>query len=170
MAELNVFLKANILWVQLALTASFIFLGVVIWMRSRKRDQLLKYYANLMDSVSGGNLESVLQQISWHQEATDRRVGELNRRIEADEELALSHISRVGLVRYKAFRDIGGDMSFSLALLDGLGSGLVLTGIHGSQETRVYAKGVDKYLSAHPLSGEEQQAILKARGEGTTAL
>ena len=49
-------------------------------------------------------------------------------------------VRRVGVLRYDAFEDVGGRLSFSCALLDDHGTGVVLTSINGRQETRVYAK------------------------------
>jgi hypothetical protein len=57
---------------------------------------------------------------------------------------------------------MGGRMSFSAALLDDAGDGLVLTSINGRSETRTYAKGVKAGSSDHTLSPEEEQAITYA--------
>jgi hypothetical protein len=57
---------------------------------------------------------------------------------------------------------MGGRMSFSAALLDDAGDGLVLTSINGRSETRTYAKGVKAGASDHTMSPEEQQAIAYA--------
>lgn len=69
---------------------------------------------------------------------------------------ALRHVS---VVRYDAFGDMGGRLSFSAAMLDDGGDGLVLTAIHGRSETRSYIKGVKGGTSEASLSPEEQQAI-----------
>ena len=74
----------------------------------------------------------------------------------ADLSDALRHVA---VVRYDAFGDMGGRLSFSAALLDDAGDGLVLTSINGRTETRSYAKGVKGGASDHSLSPEEQQAI-----------
>ena len=74
----------------------------------------------------------------------------------ADLSDALRHVA---VVRYDAFGDMGGRMSFSAALLDDAGDGLVLTSINGRSETRTYAKGVKAGSSEHSLSPEEEQAI-----------
>jgi hypothetical protein len=74
----------------------------------------------------------------------------------ADLSDALRHVA---VVRYDAFGDMGGRLSFSAALLDDAGDGLVLTSINGRPETRSYAKGVKGGASDHSLSPEEQQAI-----------
>lgn len=68
-------------------------------------------------------------------------------------------IRHVAVVRYDAFPDMGGRLSFSVALLDDAGDGLVLTSINGRSETRTYAKGVKGGGSEHQLSPEEEQAI-----------
>jgi hypothetical protein len=86
----------------------------------------------------------------------------------ADLSDALRHVA---VVRYDAFGDMGGRMSFSAALLDDAGDGLVLTSINGRSETRTYAKGVKGGSSDHSLSPEEEQAIAYATraGEGRDA-
>ena len=56
-------------------------------------------------------------------------------------------------------------MSFSAAVLDDAGDGLVITAIHGRGETRSYAKGLVGGASEHTLSPEEQQAVDAARTE-----
>jgi len=65
----------------------------------------------------------------------------------------------VSVVRYDAFGDMGGRLSFSAAMLDDGGDGLVLTAIHGRSETRSYIKGVKGGSSEASLSPEEQQAV-----------
>ncbi|MCD6020410.1 MAG: hypothetical protein K0R20_120 [Actinomycetia bacterium] len=73
-------------------------------------------------------------------------------------------VRNVALLRYDAFEDVGGRLSFSCALLDDHGDGVVLTSINGRQETRVYAKQVTRGTSSHNLSLEEEEAIRRAMG------
>ena len=72
-------------------------------------------------------------------------------------------VRNVALLRYDAFEDVGGRLSFC-ALLDDHGDGVVLTSINGRQETRVYAKQVTQGTSSHNLSLEEEEAIRRAMG------
>lgn len=74
---------------------------------------------------------------------------------------ALRHVS---VVRYDAFGDMGGRYSFSAALLDDAGDGLIVTSIHARSETRTYLKGLVGGDSDITLSPEEQQAVRLARG------
>jgi hypothetical protein len=68
-----------------------------------------------------------------------------------------------GIVRYRAFPDVGGDQSFSIALVDVNGSGMLVTSLHGRDETRIYAKPLIQWRSSYSLSAEEQQALGQAR-------
>ena len=80
--------------------------------------------------------------------------------------LAEEAVRHVAVVRFDAFEDMGGRLSFSAALLDGRGDGVVITSINGRQDTRVYAKRVQNGTSAHNLSDEERQAIREALSKG----
>jgi len=111
--------------------------------------------------------QSVLEAIA----ATRRDTQDLRRdvstaraevdRARADLADALRHVA---VIRYDAFGDMGGRLSFTAALLDDAGDGLVLTSIHGRSEARTYAKGVKGGVSEQSLSPEEEQAITLAMG------
>ena len=70
----------------------------------------------------------------------------------------------LGVVRYDAFDDMRGKMSFSAALLIDHGNGLVITSINARAESRAYAKSIKGGSSEHNLSAEEQRAIANALG------
>lgn len=71
-------------------------------------------------------------------------------------------VRNVALVRYNAFPDVSGRMSFSLALLDEHGDGVTISAIAGSTDTSVYAKAIADGKGEHALSPEEQQAVAAA--------
>ena len=73
---------------------------------------------------------------------------------------ALRHLA---VVRYDAFGDMGGHVSWSMALLDDGGNGVVLTSIHGRSEARTYAKNVASWSCDQALSPEEEEAIKFAK-------
>lgn len=75
--------------------------------------------------------------------------------------MALRHVA---VVRYDAFGDMGGRYSFSAALLDDSGDGLIITSIHARSETRTYIKGLAAGASDIMLSPEEEQAVSLAKG------
>ena len=80
--------------------------------------------------------------------------------LQADNADALRHLS---VVRYDAFGDVGGHLSWSVAVLDDAGHGVVLTSIHGRSEARTYAKSIAAWTCEQQLSPEEQEAIEHAR-------
>ncbi len=73
---------------------------------------------------------------------------------------ALRHVA---VVRYDAFGDMGGRLSFSAAIIDDTGDGLVMSSIHGRGESRTYAKGVVGGDADATLTPEERQALAAAR-------
>jgi hypothetical protein len=75
-------------------------------------------------------------------------------------------LSRVAVVRYDAFADLGGQQSASVAVLDANRSGVVMTAIQGRDHARIYVKQVDRGRAPVALSPEEQQAVDRAMSEG----
>ena len=71
-------------------------------------------------------------------------------------------VKRVGMVRFNPFREVGGDQSFSLALLDDDNSGVVITSLYIREGNRVYGKPIKEGKSEYSLSSEEKEALLKA--------
>ncbi|MFW5472942.1 DUF4446 family protein [Knoellia sp. CPCC 206450] len=80
--------------------------------------------------------------------------------LRADIGQALRHVA---VVRYDAFGDMGGRLSFSAAIVDDSGDGVVLSSIHARGESRTYAKGITGGGSDATLTPEEQQALSAAR-------
>lgn len=107
----------------------------------------------------GDDLVEVLGSHSTQLEGARRSVEDLTAQVQDLREHVTGTISRVGLVRYDAFDDMGGALSFSTALLDDHGDGLVISAINGRTETRCYGKVLVGGDSVHHLSDEEQAAI-----------
>ena len=77
----------------------------------------------------------------------------------------------IAIVRYDALQEMSGQLSFSLALLNAMGDGVVLSSINGRAETRTYAKPVLAGQGGQELSPEEAQAVHSARlGNGLSAV
>ncbi|THJ05763.1 DUF4446 family protein, partial [Nocardioides sp.] len=76
---------------------------------------------------------------------------------------AVGALRHLAVVRYDAFEEMGGRLSWSLALLDDAGDGVVLTSIRGRNEARTYAKSVSGWASDQELSPEESEAVAHAR-------
>jgi hypothetical protein len=86
----------------------------------------------------------------------------LGEHVAGTEEDVRQSLRNVAVVRYDAFGDMGGRLSFSAAIVDDLGDGIVLSSIHARGESRTYAKGVVGGTSSITLTPEEQQALASA--------
>ncbi|GAA4818269.1 DUF4446 family protein [Nocardioides caeni] len=87
----------------------------------------------------------------------------LRREVAALRAEAVGALRHLAVVRYDAFDEMGGRLSWSLALLDDAGDGVVLTSIRGRNEARTYAKSVAGWQSEQELSPEEAEAVAHAR-------
>jgi Protein of unknown function (DUF4446) len=72
-------------------------------------------------------------------------------------------LRNVAVVRYDALNEMSGQLSFSLALLNSRGDGVVLSSINGRAETRTYAKPIVAGKGGQELSPEEAQAVHSAQ-------
>lgn len=93
--------------------------------------------------------------VSREVKSLDRFVGQLSRGLS----IALRHVA---VVRYDALDNMGGRYSFSAALVDDYGDGLIITSIHGRSETRSYLKSIVGGVSEIDLSPEEKEAVTLA--------
>jgi len=72
-------------------------------------------------------------------------------------------IQKIGITRFTPFKEIGGDQSFSIALLDKKDNGIIVTSIYSKERSRVFAKEIKNGESTYKLSQEEEVAIQKAK-------
>jgi hypothetical protein len=104
--------------------------------------------------------EVIAQQFA----AVARRLDALEQGVAQITSAMPSTVQSVGIVRFNPFPEMGGNMSFSMALLDARANGVVVSVLNDRQGSRVYGKPVEAGISAQKLSDEEQQAIDLARG------
>ena len=152
------------LLVYLALAASLVLAVAVAVLATRLR-AARRTYAALLAGGHGG--EDLLAAVARQIEATERLRGKLNlvgRETAQLRQRVSSLVGTVGLTRYDAFDDAGGQLSYSAAFLDEAGDGVVLSTLNGRAETRSYAKPVRGGRSEHHLSDEERAAIAMAMG------
>ena len=110
---------------------------------------------------NGKSLEELIVCCSKGVESLEEKNRELLKKTIENNSIALNGIQHVGVVRFNPFRDIGGDQSFSIALLNAHKDGLVISSLFTESGVRIYAKSVKKGISKHSLSEEEEMAISK---------
>jgi len=120
-------------------------------------------YKKLTAGVGVGDLKKILEKILERGDANTKEIKELVRRLNSVEEADKRHIQKVGLVRFNPFSELGGDHSFCLAILDDRDTGVVITGLHTRDRTRVYMKDIKNGKSNLELSTEEKKALVSAQ-------
>jgi hypothetical protein len=138
----------------LATVAVLLDIALLVALRRRRKDSAKLPQGERLELQLGTQGKQV-QRL----EAAVRRLAKGERQLG---ETLRATIQHVAVVRFDAFEDMGGRLSFSAALLDRNGDGLVITSINGRQDTRCYAKRVENGTSIHNLSEEEEQAIRDA--------
>lgn len=147
-------------WVwQLILGAVLIWnlgLTAVIW---KERGFLRKLFPKSGDRDIRKKFEEVLGEV----EGFDQKLTGLGDKLAILEKGSLDHIQKVKLLRYNPYDDVGGDQSFTVALLDKKGNGVVVTSLHTRAGTRVFAKQVrNGKAEKYEFSKEETQAVKEA--------
>ena len=127
---------------------------------------MVRHYRRLGRSVGEGKLDVLLERMLERSELESQEIQALRDRISALGHDVQSHLQQVGVVRYNAFDDTGGDQSFAVAMLDAHGNGAIFNGLYHRKDCRVFAKPVREWKSTYSMSDEETEAIRKAR-EGT---
>lgn len=150
---------SDIAYASAALALVSLVAALLAW---RAVGRLRRRLARLLQG-SQGSLEQALADAQTVALSVGAGLQDLEKRVSAVEEELPYALSRIGMVRFNPFADTGSDLSFAVALLDRKDSGVVLTGLWGREEVRVYAKQIQDGKSTYPLSDEEQQALELAR-------
>lgn len=133
-------------------------MAVFIWKTNKRITQFF-------NGKDGKSIEKVLEYEMRKLKKTEEDIKKLAQNIKWIEGIALKSVHKVGVVRFNPFRDIGGDQSFSIALLDYKDNGVVVSSLHSAEGTRIYAKPILKNKSKYQLTKEEEEALKKAYGK-----
>lgn len=115
---------------------------------------------------TGLKIEESLDRNAKLIKALDKDVQELYNISNQINALSLRGLHKVAMIRFNPFKDLGGDQSFSIALLNGKNNGIVISSLHTREGTRVYSKAIASGKSEkHPLTEEEEQAIKNAMAQ-----
>jgi len=149
-------------WSMTALTLLLFISLLTVLSLSRRMKRFEASYVTLQTFSSGEQLEPLLQKYLQKAVEMDQELKACNVRLKQIELKLRSGVDRAELLRFSAFENMGSDLSFAFALLNQEGSGVVLSAIHSREESRVYAKPINKGQSTYSLSNEEIEVIAKA--------
>jgi len=138
---------------------------LVIWQGSTnlRLNRTMRQFRQLAAGAEGQPFDQLLQKILDRSSADSETLVRLQSDLKDLGAEVQTHVQNVGLVRYNAFNDTGGDQSYALALLDGHGDGAIINGLFHRTECRVYVKPVQEWKSTYSMSDEEAEAIRRAR-------
>src|SRR3989304_6865557 len=140
---------------------NFVYLALAIaaiWLLALTISTLLalRFFKHLVKGVKDFDLRRILEKIQADQGVNRESIETLAKEIKRVDEEGQYHVQKVGLIRFNPFKEIGGDHSFSLALLDRDDTGVVITGLHTRERTRVYMKAVKNGRCEFELSEDEK--------------
>ena len=116
----------------------------------------------LQTFMSGHQLDTLLQEYIQKLARQEQGFNKLDTRLSTVEIKLRAGVDRAELIRFRAFENVGSDLSFAFALLNQEGSGVVLSSIHNRDESRVYAKPIKAGVSTYSLTDEEKEVIDRA--------
>ena len=138
-----------------------VFIVLYVLLNSRYR-KLQRSYSTFMRGRSGKNLEksifkkfSELEEISEMVKENEKAVQDIRKKME-------DHYQKVGIVKYDAFHEMGGNLSFVLTMLDQNDNGWIFNAMHSREGCYTYIKEIIKGESYIELSEEERQCLEKA--------
>jgi hypothetical protein len=144
-------------------TFSAIFLeALIIIILGIKIFSISKHIKNLFGDNNSESIEKVLDGYVSKVKGFHSDIEEIKDFSHTLYEMAEKSVQKIGFVRFNPFGDVGGDQSFSVALLDFKDNGVVVTSLFGREGTRVYSKPIKDGASPNHLAEEEKKAIEEA--------
>ena len=152
-------INENISFIIIALLVIILLLFIIVISLMRTTNKLEKKYRRLMRGVNHKNLEELIISKIDEVEKASAKADEAINQCKVIKEEIKGCVNKVAIMRYKAFADVGSDLSFAIALLDGNDTGVILNGLYGSESSNIYAKPVKCGVSSYQLSDEEKYAL-----------
>lgn len=161
-AVLNQLAQDNLAGIVIVLAVLLIVFVVLSFVMMSKLNKAQKHYQELLNGDTGKSLETSIAD----------NVAKLNELIAKNEQLDCdykdmrslfeSSVQKVAVHRFCAFKDMGGDLSYAVAMLDYHNTGVVFSSIFGRQESCTYVKPIIEGKSEYPLSDEEKKVLAEA--------
>ncbi|GAA0178218.1 DUF4446 family protein [Clostridium sediminicola] len=166
MFAIEEFIKQNVVLIIAIMSGLILIMFFMIIALKFNVNKMQKKHKRLLRGVNSANLEEVIDnyydKIEYQIQENDlirENIKTLNMKLK-------STTSKISLKRYRAFEDVGSDLSFSLAILDENKNGVVITSLYSRSESTVYGKTIENGKSTYELSQEEKDVIEEAIKRG----
>lgn len=137
----------------------FIILLILILANKSSIKKLKRKYSRFMTGFENKSMEGMLEEVIQKLDDVKLKNKEIEQHLNFLDRNLMQCIQKIGIVRYNAFDNVGSNLSFSVALLDNMDNGVVISGIYARDSSSTYAKPIIAGKSKYSLSGEEIQAI-----------
>lgn len=152
-------------------TIVFLLLGIVIFILAIINAFLIWYFYKtnkkidvLLENGKIKGLKDIFLRQKEKNSELEKNLKDAFLKIEELQKISEKTIQKTGIVRFNPFHEMGGNQSFTVALLDEKNNGFVISSLFVKEGNRVYAKAIKQGKSEHALSKEEQEAIARATG------
>lgn len=126
--------------------------------------RLWHHYNRLTAGLTKKGLLDILDKLLNERVEVNQKLGKIEEKISQIVNHDQNHIQRIGVVRFNPFADTGGSQSFTVAILDDLDNGIIMTNLYARSGNRLYLKEViNSKGKGLELSKEEEAAIVRAK-------
>jgi hypothetical protein len=163
--DVSKFMLNNLMYIVGGLGVLVVIMYLIIINLYLNLSYLKKRYRKMMTGADGANIERMLIGHIDEIKAVEKENIDIKAKNQQIEALLQRAVTRIGVVRFRAFEDMGSDLSYAVALLDSHNNGVVLSSIFGREDSRSYVKPIKDGQSTYTLTTEEQQALQDAQAD-----
>lgn len=161
--DLIEFINSKLLYIVLCLVPIILILCILITVLLIRQGKLRKKYKKFMTGSDGGSLEKKILERFQEIDLLKQGEQQITNDIDIIRENLMITYQKIGIVKYDAFKEMGGKLSFVLALLNKGNNGVIINSVHSSREgCYVYLKEIINGESFLELSEDEKKALNQA--------
>ena len=150
-------------YIYIGIIAVMFIIFLVLHVKQNNRiTRLMKRYEKFMKGKNAENLAGALEENFQQMDELTIAHQRSELKIEAALQNITSTFHKLGIVKYDAFKEMGGNLSFALCLLDDTNTGFILNTMHGRDSSYSYIKEIIKGEAYSTLGEEEKEALEKA--------
>lgn len=159
---LNQIMQDNLAAILIGMTVLLVLLIILSIVMLVKLGHAKKRYKMLVNGATGEDLENIIADNIAQMNELVVKNNQIDEDYAAMRALFEKSLQKVAVYRFSAFHDMGGDMSYAVAMLDHHNNGVIFSSIFGRQESCTYVKPVENGVSKYPLSEEENKVLQEA--------
>lgn len=156
--------NVDIGYILIGMAVIILILAILVMIQISNTSKLKKKYSKFMQGKDAKSLEKDIIGLYEDNKFIKASADKNKKDIRALYKRLESAFQKVGIIRYDAFHQMGGKLSFSLALLDENNNGFILNSVHSTEGCYSYTKEIRNGQSSISLGEEEKQALDMAMG------